>query len=149
MTYALQSHVVGEIKGVNINSSSLVTDTKLGQMLEEADAEINSYINGRYVLPIADANALVFLRKLEIDIVVYRVTKILSIKNSQPIADNRIIQDVSHSSVFRQAMNTLKDLRDGKMQLHDAELKTATAKVKSYNNSNDVEPVFKMDEQQW
>ena len=149
MTYALQEHVEGELKNVEFSSDSLVSETKLAQILEESDAEIDSYINGRYNLPIVDTKALVFLRKLSIDIVVYRITKILEIKDVRPISDGRITQDISHGSVYRQAINTLKDIRDGEMPLYEAELKTSTAKVKSYNDTNNVEATFKIDEQQW
>lgn len=149
MTYALESHIVGEMKGVTFSSSSFVTTSKISEILDEADAEINGYINARYNLPITDSSALLFLRKIAIDIVVYRVSKILEIKSSKPIPDGRIIQDISSASTYRQAIKVLEGIRDGKNQLYGATLKSSVGNVKSYNNTNNIEPQFKVDEQQW
>lgn len=83
---------------------------------------MDQYLRPRYTLPVTDATSLLFLKKICIDLVVYRVTKILQPKVAAPIPEDAG-QDISHVTAYREAMKMLKFIMEGKTTLPGEEEK--------------------------
>jgi len=149
MTYATAAQVTSEFKHADFTATSKVTTDKLGEILEEVDAEIDNYLSARYSLPITDASALVFLRKIALDIATFRLAKILNIKDSKTLPDGRIMQDISNGSVYAKTLRTLEALRDGKTILKGAAMRSNNAEVRSYTQENNTPHKFTMDKEMW
>ena len=117
MTYATSADIRAELKNIAFTSTSSVTDDAILDFLDQAEALINMYIGQRYVTPVTSAEAILVLKKCEIDIVVYRVTKILDLKKSVPIPDTAIPQDITEGSAYKQCIKLLESIRDNDMDL--------------------------------
>lgn len=152
MTYALSSDIVEELKGVSFTSTSQVTDAAVLDFLDQADAEINMYIGKRYTTPPTSSDALLVLKKCEVDIVVYRVTKILDLTKSVPIPDKAIPQEITEGTAYRNSISTLKAIRDGKMDLPGETEINATSSLLSFHTetgNSDICPMWEKGVKQW
>ena len=146
--YATQSDIEGNLKGTTFSSSSSVTETVLGEMISQESAVIDQHIIPKYDLPITDATALLFLKKLCIDLVVYRVKLVLQPKSSLPQPDGKVDQEIVTSTPYKEAMRMLKAILAGKMTLPGEETKSI-----SFTSSTavdcDQQTKFIAEEQQW
>lgn len=147
-TYCTETQVESNLKGVEIGAGTLVSTTDLAEYIEEESSLIDSYVQVKYSLPITDVDGLVFLRRLCIIMCVYRVTKTLQPKNALPVPDDRVSQEISHSSAYSQAIRTLKDIASGKAQLPIVASKSKVL-FSSTAVTNDEDFVLKHDEKQW
>lgn len=146
--YATKADIELNLKGVTFSASTSVTSDGLVAMISQESSVIDQHISSRYALPITEASALLFLKKICIDLVVYRVTKVLQPKNATPIPQDKAIQDISHSSVYREAMRMLRSVSDGSIALPVEEQSTRTI-VSSTAVDDDQETTFELEEQQW
>lgn len=152
MTYALAADIVEEMKGISFTSTSSVTDAAVLDFLDQADAEINMYIGKRYATPPTAAEALLLLKKIAIDIVVYRVTKILDLTKSIPIPDKAIPQNITEGTAYRNSIDMLKAIRDDKMDLPgETEINTSggLASFHTEPGNTGIEPCFEKGVVQW
>lgn len=147
--YCTSADVISSIKNIVVSATTAVTTTKLADIVTNASAMIDAHIQERYTLPISETTALSFLKKICIDICVYEVTKILQAKDTLQLPDGRVVQDISSSSAYREAMRMLKDIQNGKMSL-PAETLTEKDNVSfSVNYDPEESFEFKHNEQQW
>lgn len=152
MPYATSADIIAEIKGFDPDEESSVTSDAVDDFLTQADAVINMYIGKRYTTPVTATAALEVVKKIEIDIVVYRIAKILNLKKSVPIPDSNIIQEVTEGSAYRDSMKMLAAIRDNKMDLPGETETSAAGGLASFHTEAgnlDIEPCFKKGEQQW
>lgn len=115
--YCSQSDVQANMKGLELNAATKVTPTTLAGLITQESAVIDQHIRRKYELEITDTTSLTFLKKICIDLVVYRVTKILQPKVAVATPEGENMQDISHSSAYREAMRMLKDIQTGKSTL--------------------------------
>lgn len=113
-TYCSESNVTDNLKGVTISGSTKITSDALASYIAEESAVIDAHISPRYTLPISDATALIFLRKICIDLVVYRVTKTLQPAQPVPVPVDGAVQEISHVTAYKEAMRMLRDIKAGK-----------------------------------
>lgn len=146
--YATEAQIEANLKGVDFSTSTKITSDILTDIIAEESQVIDQHIQARCTLPVVDDDALIFLRKIVIDLVVYRVAKILMPREQKTLPDGRIIQDISMSSSYREAMRMLKDLKDGKTTLPNTSEKSKVF-VSSYQYREDTEKEFENGEQQW
>lgn len=146
--YCTSSDIVENIKDGVFSSSTAVTSSALSAMIAQESAVIDQHVTPRYTLPLSDASALLFLKKICIDLVVYRVTKVLQPKTATPAPDGSIVQDISHSSAYREAMKMLKSIMDGKMTLPGEAVKSVSF-FGSTGVDDDHEGEFESGERQW
>jgi phage gp36-like protein len=151
MTYAVESDIASELKNIPFNASTSVTSNAVCDFLDQADAQINMYIGKRYVTPVTTASSLLVLKKIAVDIVVYRITKILDLTKSIPIPDKAIPQSITEGTAYKQSIDLLIAIRDGKMDLPDEAEINATSGFASYNTEAAVDnpPVFEKGVDQW
>ena len=152
MTYATIANIESELKGVIFTTTSQVKSTAVLEFLDQADALINLYISERYIIPITGQYSLEVLRQIEIDLVTWRVSKILDLTKSEPIPATGVPQEITEGSAYRRSLLLLKDIKANKCDLPDAEEINPIAGLASFHsdpaNSN-ITPVFDKQEQQW
>lgn len=146
--YCVTSDIEANLKGTSFSASTTPSDTELDRFIDEESRVIDAHLRGRYDLPITDATALEFLRKISVDLVVYRVSKLLMPREQKTLPDGRTIQDVSHSSAYREAMRMLKSLMDGKLSLPGVSVKGLSF-IQSYQEESDTDKNFDVEKQQW
>lgn len=151
MTYATEADIEAELKGFLFTASSSVTATAIADFLDQADAQINMFIGKRYATPATAAESLLVLKKVAVDIVVYRVTKILDLTKSIPIPDKAIPQNITEGTAYRQSIDLLAAIRDNKMDLPGETGLNASYGLASYNTETGVDnpPVFQKGVDQW
>lgn len=146
--YCTESDILENMRGVDFNSQSAVTDTALGNMITQESQFMDGFIQGRYNLPLTDSDALTFLKKICIDLVVYRVTKVLQPKDQLPLPSDKARQDISTGSAYRVVIQMLKSVKDGSCPLPNTPVKS----IKLFSSEavdQGWEGVIKKDEQQW
>ena len=142
--YCTSADVIANLKGFVVTSSSSVTTATLAEMVSEESAVIDQHIRPHYTLPVSDSVALLLLKKIAIDLVVYRASKVLQPESPVPIPDQDgkgVAQGISHVSAYREAMTMLKDLKNGKTTL-PGESVTATNFIKSSAVDDDDPAAF-------
>lgn len=148
MSYATTTEITDEFKKLEIDAvDSIVDAAKVTRFINEASAEIDTYIANKYLLPITGSSALLFLKKICIDLVSFRIVKIISIKKAVPASKNAY-QEILEGKFYDEAMEKLKMLAKGHITLVDAETQGKSS-IRSYTKENNVTPVFKKDERQW
>ena len=145
--YCDESDIVENLRKVSFSASTPVTSVALGNIIDQESQVIDQHIQSRFTVPPVDADALVFLKKICIALVIYRVTNILRPKNIEPIP-NKATQDISHASSWKAATDMLKDLQSGETVLPNTDVTTKVF-VSSTLDSDGVEGIFKKDVRQW
>lgn len=146
--YCTQSGIEANLKGVVFSASTSVTATGLASIISEESAIIDAHVQVRYALPIENATALLFLKRICIALVVYRVTNILQPKQIKPIPNTNAEQEISHYSAYKEAKALLKAIMDGKMSLPLEDLQSVPNFLSSAVDC-DEEMTFVYNETQW
>lgn len=146
--YCTEADVKENLKAVVFSGSSAVTTTAIGNIIDQESALIDAHIYPRYTLPIVNATALNFLKRICIALCVYRVTKILNPLEVKPLPDNQGFQEISHASAYKDAMRMLKDIAAGKMFL-PLESDAGRSLFSSTAVNDDVQTVLVSEEKQW
>ena len=147
--YATEAQIEANLKGVDFSEANAVVNTAaLVDILAEESQVIDQHIQPNYDLDITDADALIFLRKICIDLVVYRVAKILMPKEQKFTPDGRVIQDISYSGAWRKAMDMLKKLASREIALPNVAVKSKVF-VSSTLDTCNIKPTFEKDTRQW
>lgn len=149
MGYATQADIQGDLKGVNFDESRSIDAAQVAAMIEQESAVIDQYISVKYALPITDAGALLVLKKICVDLVVHRVSKVLEIDGNTDAPDPNMYQS-SRGAAFKNSLNMLKMFKTGQMPLTGAEINEGKVeKVYVSPAKNASERIFKKDEVQW
>ena len=147
--YCAPADIVGNLKGFELSPTSPgVTSSTLDDMISQESSVIDQHVSSRYTLPVTDATALLFLKKLCIDLVVYRVTKVLQPKNALAIPSTSVVQDISDVTAYRIAMKMLGKILDGEMTLPGEEVKDINFFASTAVDCDETS-VFDFSEQQW
>ena len=151
MTYSLLTDIESELRDVSFTSgpNEVLTIAEINAFLTQTEALINTRLSNRYELPIVGVASLLLLKKIEIDLVTFRVVKILNLKRETPTPDSRIEQDLNYSAAFQQSTRLLEELFMGKVLLPDDSPKTAGSGISSFNQVNNIQPVWERDAKQW
>ena len=145
--YCVEADIIENLRGVSFSSSTPVTTAALGNIIDQESQVIDQHIQSRFTVPAVDPDALIFLKKICIALVIFRVTAILRPKDIQPIPNDEN-QDISSASTWKSAMNMLKDLQSGETVLPNTDV-TAKVFVSSTLDSDGVEGIFKKGVRQW
>lgn len=153
MTYCTVAEVKSEFKNIDTTApGSFITDAEITDFIAQEAGLINTYIGGLYILPISpilSPNAFNFLKKICIDCVACRIEKILNLKkpvNFKP--QKEIKQEMNECDMCAQGLQMLEDVKNGKILLPDATNK-GNLYASSYTASNQIEPIFYRDRDQW
>ena len=146
--YATESQIVANLKGLDVGVGKTITTAILSDILAEESQVIDQHLQPNYTLDITDADALIFLRKICIDLVVYRVAKILMPKEQKFTPDGKVIQDISYSGAWNKAMRMLKEILSREIALPNISVKSRVF-VSSTLDSDNVKQTFEKDVRQW
>ncbi len=149
MAYATNAQVASEFKSITFSSSSTVTNTEVDRFIDEADAEINSVISGKYVVPIVQVDSpesFKIVRMISIWLVADRVRQIMQVK---PISFSNVEQGTRPSNSAAAARKLLEKIRTGGIELDDAELASINQGFRSFSIDDDLEHTFKKGVDQW
>lgn len=152
MTYATSSDIENELKGISFTATSSVTTGAVSDFLDQADAVIDMHIAKRYATPVTASESLLVLKKIAIDLVVYRVAKILDLKKSVPIPDSKVIQDITNGDAYKESMKLLAAIRDNKMDLPGQDELNSNVGLRSLHTeagNSDIVPFFEKGVEQW
>jgi len=152
MPYATEQNIKDEIRGLDLDGESAVTAQAVVDFIDEADALINMYIGKRYTTPITDTTSALVLKTICIDIVVYRVTKIITLSRSIPIPDSKVVQEITEGTAYKRSMRFLADIRDDKMNLPDSTLTDTNSGLESFHTDSGntaIDPCFEKGTKQW
>ncbi len=159
MPYATRQDIANEIRSIASfpapATGKEMDEDKVDQFLIEADAEINSKLQNRYVIPLVNATteAGELLKKIEIDFVVYRIAKILNLKKDIPIGGDitgkTIIQKITEGDTFKLAIKRLDDLNTGRIIIAGADQLSTQQGNRSVVVDCDVQSVILKDKTQW
>ena len=118
------------------NAAGTVTQSFLDADRDEAEQLIDTFIGHRYAVPVTDASAVVLLRGMVVDLVLY--------KGYRRQGDGEVSETIQTG--FENTVERLKDIRDGRMKLtgvaesQDAESPEAqifaTANTPKFTESN-------------
>lgn len=143
MALCTVAEVASEFKAITFTSSTTVTDTEVTRFITEAEEEINSRLNRRYVVPVTEAGSplsFILLRQICIWLVADRVREIMEMK-MVPTPDLR--QEMKALDAGKRARAQLVEIVAGKMILRDVELATTHDGVKSFAVDEGLENHFK------
>lgn len=146
--YCTEADVKENLKAAVFSSSTAVTTTAIANIIDQESALIDAYISPRYALPIVNATALNFLKRICIALCVYRYTKIMNPLEVKPLPDDSGFQEISHASGYKDAMRMLRDISAGKMFL-PLEADAGRSLFSSTAVNEDVQTVFVSEEKQW
>ena len=145
--YCDEADIVENLRGVSFGASTPVTSTALGNIIDQESQVIDQHIQSRFTVPPTDDDALVFLKKICIALVIFRVTAIVRPKDIMPIP-NDANQDISSASTWKAAMKMLKDLQSGETVLPNTDVSTKVF-VSSTLETDNVKATFEKDVRQW
>ena len=153
MSYCSSVDISVELKHMKLgDANSQVKTADVEDFIDQADAVIDMYVGKRYETPIVGVKSLQILRKISIDLVTYRVVKILDLSKSNPIPDAQVVQEITEGSAYRESMKILKDIRDNLMSLPDATLLDSAGGLASFHTeagNSEITPFFDITKQQW
>jgi len=152
MAYALKTDILNEMKGLALDATTSVTGAAVVGFISEADAVIDMHLNKRYTTPVTASASLLVVKKISIDIVAYRVAKILSLKKALPIPNPNVVQEITEGSSYRESMKMLRAIRDNEMDLPGESLTDSTSSLASFHTetgNSAIVPLIEKDSQQW
>jgi phage gp36-like protein len=93
-----------------------INQGRLDEAIARADGEIDTYLGGRYAVPLSPSDIPDIVRSCSVDISVYHLYK-RKVEEVPPTRDD----------AYRNALRVLREVRDGKMKLPIAEADTVSA----------------------
>lgn len=145
MAYCTNAEVAAEFKNLTFSGSSTPTSTTVDNWIAQADAEIDSRVGLKYVVPLTGSNALIIAKQLSTAIVAERVRRTLKIKTSEEATR----QDGRAGDTAKEARDMMTQIVEGKLKLSDATLASSQDGVASFNVSNGEEHTFEKSVDQW
>ena len=148
MSYCVASDIQKDFPGVTFDgtASSKVKLATLSEFITDADALINSYLSGRYSVPITGTESLKVLKLYSRTLVSDKVKGILEVKQATNAGAN---QNVRTGLSTKDVIKLLQDLQDGSAQLSDADLVLEYGGVSSFNVREGKTAEFKKDSENW
>lgn len=146
MAYSTFADIEKDFPNTSFTSTTKVTDSDIDDFITDADAMIDSYLAGRYEVPVtAGASALSLLRLYSRTLVSDKVKGILEIKQ----ASGNNTQNVRSGLTTKDVIKQLEAIRDGAAQLPGAALALKAGGLQSFNVKEGRETRFHMDEEEW
>lgn len=143
MAYATATQIASEAKlSGAFSASTNPTDTKVAEIIAEVEADIDSVISTRYVVPLSNASDILIARGISVVLCAERVREIMGFTVSANIEQQNI------TTLADKARTKLQAIVEGRMKLNATEV-SSTAGVRSYTRENGVTPVFDRSIKQW
>ena len=146
MSYCSSTDIAAEYKTITFGSATSITSSTLATWCSQASARLDTQIGSFYSTPILEASSPISFRLMKMyatQLVQLRVNRALGLKAG-------IAQDQeSFATSAKNIIDEVKDIAE-RRQLSDAPRASSNKYgFKDYNNTNDVEPIFEIDSEQW
>lgn len=145
MAYAVNADVINEFKALVTSGGAAITTTKIDEWITQAEGLINGMISNKYVTPVTGTESVKILKMITIWLVADRIKEILKVKNVNEDVD----QGVKDGSLYKRALDMLKDISKGTLPLTDATLLSSQDGLRSYAADVGLEYTFKRNTDQW
>ena len=143
--YATVAQIESEFQDTSFTSSTQITDTEVTDWIQKYSGLVNQKLASKYTVPITDADALEVVNLIVRDFVKARIMRIL---NSDIDAGAGETERTQANACEKKATMLLKAIKDGSISLGGLVPKP-TANPSSFNNDNDIDPIFERDTVQW
>lgn len=148
MPYCLPADVQAEFKKLTVDENSIITDAKLTEWINQAEKEIDGRLTTKYVTPITGTNALAIIKTICVWLVADRVSRILELAAKPPTQGDVKIVKIG-TGTAKEARQMLEDIMCGKLDLVDADLRSATKGIKFGTVSCGEPHTYKKNKDQW
>lgn len=141
MSYATATQIASEFKSTTFSGSSAVTTSELDDWCDEFSRVIDAQLSAKYTVPITGTESLKIVRLIVKNFVAARVKRILSADEQ---AGGRS-KETDADKLEKQAQMMLDNLSgcgDCDMTLPDATANTARQSPKSFQQANNIQPVW-------
>ena len=146
-SYCAVSDIQADFKAISFTSGSNITSAAVTQFILEASALIDAYVGQRWVTPITGTSSLLLMQTFCRTLVADRVRGILANKQQTNTDANAAAKGDGYS--VKDVMKALTDIKNGDMQLSDAQLILSDAGFYSQNNATAQQARFKKNVRQW
>ncbi len=144
MPYAETTDIATELQGYDTQKGIVTNDILEGYIAQES-ALIDQYLATKYITPVTEDSPLLVLKKICIDLVTYRVTKVLSFHSAMDENGS-----TAEYKAYRAAIKWLERVESGELPLNGAALIESKSNTVFYAPDEGVsERVFKKDTIQW
>lgn len=149
--YAVKQDILNDFKSLTISSTgTVITDSKLNDIIEQESDFIDSYLTTRYVVPVCEYDypkAFNVLKRICIFRVSLRVKNIIEVKSD---ATQQNSEEKFAGNMARTPNDDLMDIVSGKMILIDVPTKNANLGVSSFTSKlSGTCSKFDVNKQQW
>lgn len=146
MAYGATEDVESFFKSIDFSATTAAVDEdEVEDFIDRASARIDSKIAKKYVVPVTGTESVKVLTDLVVRTVAATVIRILN--STVGVSENELNRA---AALEKSARDDLADIVSGKSLLPDATLASATALDPfSYNLTNDQQPVFEKEVDQW
>jgi phage gp36-like protein len=146
MGYCSAADITADFANMLFDATTKVKAADIDSFIVDADALIDSYLAGRYVVPITGVEALKVVKLYSRTLVSDKVTGILQIKQQTNTPAN---QNVRSGLSTKDVIKMLEALKNGDSQLSDAALVKSAGGISSFNVREGRTPEFKKDVESW
>jgi len=142
----LTADITTEFKDIEFTTTTTVKAAEVGDFIDQASFTIDSFISSRYSVPVtAGAGAVLVLKMICIWLVKARVLSILSVKTPQ----DKTKQDPDGPSLYKQAMDLMKIIKNGQLPLVGATLVSSDDGMSSFLMNEELTHDFRVGENDW
>lgn len=146
MAYCTTDDIAADFANMVFDADSKVKDSDVESFITDSDALINSYLGGRYIVPITGTESLKLMKLYSRSLTSDKIKGILEIKQQTNTGAN---QNVRTGLGTKDVIRLLEDLRDGNTQLPDAALAKTAGGISSFNVREGKTPTFQKDVDSW
>lgn len=146
MAYSLAADIQSEYKAINFAASGAAVSTaEVTEFITQADAFIDGIVSNRYETPVTGTVSLAILKTISIWLVKSRINSILSVKTPQ----DKNKQDPDGPTLRTQALEMLKQIKNGQLKLPDAVGSDTEGGMTSFLMNEELDYVFPQESESW
>ena len=148
MAYSTPADIQEDFPSVKFTDSpnARIKLASISSFIADADALIDSYLGGRYGVPVTAPQALFALRLYSRSLVADKIKGLLEIDQSGSQQAN---QNVRTGMSTRDVLAILKDIRDGKLDILGGSLNNGTPITAAFGAGTAPTPRFSRDTDAW
>jgi hypothetical protein len=145
MAYASVADIQSEFKSITFGSSNAIGSATVLSWIAQEEAVLNAQIGTIYSTPVTATQAVLVMQSMSILVVKARIMDTTMVKTG----DKKAEQGNPGDSLRKKVQDMITSILNKTLLLSDATLRDASVGVKSYNNDNNIEQIFKKDSRQW
>jgi len=153
MSYTSQSAVISEIRGLEVDTDTVVTTSDISEWITQADAYINGRLSAYYETPITGSEALSIVKTIATYKVVHRVKNKLELtsENSDKKQDVQANLDRQAEKMLEQLLPKMESgaLREPILKLPGATVVSRSPETAAISSYQALTPTFEKGGDNW